>query len=411
MCYFHHTTFDVCGHERLEIVGCELESEYYCPEEHQTVFYRNFDGCCEVCVWDEYRREDEERRQQQLFDLQSLQVQYQTEKDEFDRIWTREMQEFEEAIAYCLSDDSGPLLDEMEIDDHPFIFWDFGRKLPAVTVLNFNTSLLTTAPKLAQHAAVTTLHASTLTMCVRSLRMFTCGHIVTHYIKNCDAQTHSKAEDTIPCPEHSVTELCFQCQRFRVMFEEFSVESNTAFEEIKNTMGRNFSRLVEEYQEKLNQLERLHIWQLESEVSRIKKVFDYGGRLMKSLFRATEDDIEKIISFWTIQTEVVEAQLASACRMQHEEGFNNLLKKMNRCHEICKQELEERLLVAKEDAGNRWETTQRLMRHSLERWTRQELTGTEYREFGEMESIYSSQTSSTASWDPWGLDALDDMFI
>lgn len=83
----------------VDIVGCELENDYYCPENNQTVIFKSFEGCCQVCIWDEYRQEEEDRRQQELNDLLALQEEYEREKVQFDHEWNREMKEFEKTLG------------------------------------------------------------------------------------------------------------------------------------------------------------------------------------------------------------------------------------------------------------------------------------------------------------------------
>ncbi|KAH8801543.1 hypothetical protein F5884DRAFT_757189 [Xylogone sp. PMI_703] len=125
MCYFHHTTFDFCGHERLEIAACQFESDTYCPEEQQTVYYRHFDGWCEACELELYRLEEEQRQQQALNDLLVLQAQYEREKAEFDREYSQEMQGFEEALSQFISSDFGPSLEVLDFDGMEFDGMEF----------------------------------------------------------------------------------------------------------------------------------------------------------------------------------------------------------------------------------------------------------------------------------------------
>ncbi|KAH8801542.1 hypothetical protein F5884DRAFT_889553 [Xylogone sp. PMI_703] len=237
-------------------------------------------------------------------------------------------------------------------------------------------------------------------MCIRDLKVFACGHISTHYIKQCEPETHPQAADTVICPESPVTALCPRCEIFRGKMNDFKEQWSRIFEEIKNSARMSFSHLVKKFDKRLDELELHHTWELRCDIHREREVLEEGSRLMNSLFRVIHDDIEKIICFWTIQMAAVEAQLASACRMHHEEGFNVLLKKMIRCQEICKQELEERLILAAKDAENRWHTTQRIMGHCLEKWNRKESRVIDNMESAEVEFIYSLQTSGD-HWDPW----------
>lgn len=211
---------------------------------------------------------------------------------------------------------------------------------------------------------------------------------------------------------HPFIELCPKDQTFNNALERFLARCALVRGEIERTSERDFSILIGEYENKLGELRPIHMTELESGLCGKCETLKEGSRLIESLFRAVEKDLEQISIFWRMQTRAVELQLESACRMQHEEAFENLQEKMNRCHQIWKQELQERLVLAETDAQTRWKTMQRFIGNFLERWNGKELARTRsMEECVTNDHRYQRQSFPSSPWDPWGLDALDDMFI